>query len=187
MSHNHTSGINRKLLVSIQPNIGIDGDARLSVVEVLNIYLADEAMLTMKTYRAYWHVHGPGFLDLRALFNQQCRQLNRLTNKVAERVRMLGGFAISSFEEYLHSTRLDDQPGEVPDILRLLADHEAVIRYLREDARKCLEEYEDHGSYSMLVRFLVIHEKMAWMLRSYIELEIVPDESQGTQVKSLQY
>ena len=38
---------------------------------------------------------------------------------------MLGGFAIGSLEEFLSHTRLEEQPGVVPDILRLLADHEA--------------------------------------------------------------
>jgi starvation-inducible DNA-binding protein len=186
MSRNHSSGINQKLQVSIQPNIGLDGDARRSVVEILNTFLADEAILTMKTYCAYWHVHGPGFLDLRTLFDQQCRQLNKRSNKAAERVRMLGGFAISSFEDFLNYTRLDEHPGVVPDIMSLLADHEAFIRYLREDARRCFEEFEDHGTYALFVHSIRLHEKMAWILRSYIEPEIVFDESEGSQVQSSQ-
>jgi starvation-inducible DNA-binding protein len=59
----------------------------------------------------------------------------------------------------------------------LLADHETSIRFLREDARKCLEEFEDHGTYAMFVRFIGLHEKMAWILRSYIEPEMTGDES----------
>lgn len=179
MSRNHSGGINQKLHVSIQPNIGLDGDARRSVVGMLNTFLADEAILTTKTYSACWNMHGAGFLELRTLLDQQGRQLRMLTNKAAERVRILGGFAISSFGDFLHYTRLDEQPGEAPDIIRLLADHEAAIRYLREDARKCYEEYDDHGTYALLVHFIRLHEKIAWMLRSYIEPEMILDESQG--------
>jgi DNA-binding ferritin-like protein len=66
----------------------------------------------------------------------------------------------------------------------LLADHEASIRFLREDARRCFEEYEDHGTFTLFVRFIRVHEKIAWILRSYIEPELTPVENQGNKVRS---
>ncbi len=48
MGHNHAPGNNPKLQISIQPNIGLDGDARQSVIEILNTLLSDEMVLTMK-------------------------------------------------------------------------------------------------------------------------------------------
>lgn len=182
MRRNHNGGTNSKLQVSIQPNIGLDGDSRLSVVEILNTILADEAVLTMKTRSARWHVHGPGLLDLRSLFDLQYHQMDKILEKIAERVCVLGGFATSSFEEYLNCTRLEEHPGEAPDIMNLLADHEAFIRFLREDAHKCFEEYEDHGTFALLVNFIHIHEKIAWLLRSYIEPEMAHAERQGSKV-----
>jgi len=181
MGHNRNNGHNPKLQIFIQPNIGLDEDARQSVVALLNTLLSDEAVLAMKTRSAHWNVRGPGFLDLRTLFDRQAHQLNTLLVEIAERVRMMGGFAISSLEEFLHFTRLEEQPGEVPGIMSLLADHEASIRFLREDTRTCLEEYEDHGTYALLVRCIRLHEKMAWILRSSIEPELTPDESQGNK------
>lgn len=173
MGHNRNDGHNTKLQVLIQPNIGLDSEVRKSVVEILNIILADEEILTIKTHGALWHVRGAGFLGLRALFDQQAQQLIAISDDIAERVRMLGGFANSSFEEYLNHTRMDEQPGVVPDILHLLADQEACIRFLREDSRKCAQEYEDEGTNEFLVSIMRLHEKMAWMLRSYIEPEQV--------------
>jgi starvation-inducible DNA-binding protein len=84
-------------------------------------------------------LRGPGFHDSRILYDQQFHQLNKLMDEIAERVCMLGGFAVSSFEEFLHYTRLMEQSGVAPDMMGLLADHEATIRFLREDARKCFE------------------------------------------------
>jgi starvation-inducible DNA-binding protein len=187
MGRTRTAGIKTKLQVSIQPNIGLDGDARASVIEILNILLADEAVLTIKTHSAQWYACGPGFLDLQTLFDRQFHQLNQISDEIAERVRMLGGFAINSFEEFLHYTRLEEQPGAAPDMVCLLADHEACVRFLREDARTCFEEYEDHGTYALLVRFIGLHEKMAWILRSYIEPEKIHDESRGNQVQPTQH
>jgi len=178
MGHNRIDGHNPKLLVAIQPNIGLDNDVRHSVVEILNHTLADEAVLTLKTRSADWNESGAGFFELHILFNSQYEQLNDISDEIAERARILGGVAIGSLQEFIKYTRMQEQPGVVPDILRLLADHEAVIRFLREDTRKCTEEYEDEGTFELLVSVMRLHEKMAWMLRSYIENEPAHGESQ---------
>lgn len=162
----------------IEPNIGLESDVRHPVVAILNNSLADEAVLSQKTRSAHWNVSGKGFFELHILFETQYKQLSEITDGVAERTRILGGFAIASFTEFLAHTRLEEFPGNVPDILHLLADHETVIRLLREDIRKCTEEYEDEGTVELLVSMMSLHEKMAWMLRSYIENEPVGGESQ---------
>jgi starvation-inducible DNA-binding protein len=179
MGHNHNDGHNTKLNVFIQPNIGLDSDVRHAVVEILNNTLANEAVLTVKTRSAHWNVSGPGFFELNILFNSQFEQLNDISDEIAERARMLGGIAIGSLQEFIKSSRLEEQPGVVPDILRLLADHEAAIRYLREDARKCTEDYEDEGTFELLVSVMRLHEKIAWMLRSYIEPEFQQEEKRA--------
>lgn len=177
MVHNRHDGHHPKQQFLIQPNIGLDSDVRHSVVEILNITLANEAVLTVKTRSAHWNVSGAGFFELYILFNSQYKQLNDISDEIAERARMLGGVAIGSLQEFIDYTRVEEQPGIVPDILHLIADHEACIRFLREDARKCTEDYEDEGTFELLVSVMRLHEKMAWMLRSYIENEPIHGES----------
>jgi starvation-inducible DNA-binding protein len=175
MEYDRNDGHNTKLKVLIQPNIGLDSDVRQSVVEILNNTLANEIVLTVKTRSAHWNVSGAGFFELHILFNSQYEQLNDISDELAERVRMLGGIAIGSLQEFLDYNRVEEQPGVVPGILQLLADHEASVRYLREDARRCNEEYEDEGSFALLVSIMGLHEKMAWMLRAYIEPDLNPN------------
>jgi starvation-inducible DNA-binding protein len=157
--------------IAIRPNIGLDDQERQAVVNILNIILADEVILTMKTRNSYWNVSGAGFYELHTLFDLQQRQLGKVSDKIAKRTRMLGGFAAGSFADFSNYARLEEQPGAVPDVLRLLADHETIIRLLREDVRKCVEEYEDQGTSDLLVRIIRLHEKMAWMLRSFVNAE----------------
>jgi starvation-inducible DNA-binding protein len=171
----HKPGV---LPILIQPNIGLDSDVRHSVVEILNHSLANEALLSQKTRNAHWNINGKGFFELHILLETQYNQLNEIADKIAKRTRILGGFAIASFKEFLVFTKLEEQSANVPDILHLLADHETFIRLLREDIRKCSEEYEDEGSVELLVGVMSLHEKMAWMLRSYIENEPVNGGSQ---------
>jgi starvation-inducible DNA-binding protein len=152
-----------------QPNIGLSSDVRQPVVNILNASLADEAVLSQKTRSTHWNRSGTGFLEMYILLESQYKQLNEIVDKIAERTRILGGIALGSFEEFLQQTQIVGQLDQIPNVLHLLADHETVIRSLREDIRKCSEEYEDEGTVELLVGVMSLHEKMAWMLRSYME------------------
>jgi starvation-inducible DNA-binding protein len=158
-------------LVAIQPNLGLDANNREAIVALLNVVLSDEILLATKTRCLHWNARGTAFFERHAIFNAQYQQLCDLSDEIAERVRILGGVAFGSLRGFLEHTRLEEQPGETPDILRLLADHETFIRFLREDAKRCADEFEDEGSRDLLVSDLRAHEKIAWVLRSSIEIE----------------
>jgi starvation-inducible DNA-binding protein len=168
---------------TFQPNIGLDATARQSVVEILNLLLADEAVLSLKTHRADGHAGGTGVHDLQPLYDAQYKEINDIVMEITERVRILGGSNLSGPEELINSARLDGKLAVVPDAMSILADHEAFIRFLREDAQKCSEMYEDQGTFALLVSVMRLHEKMAWMLRSYIENEPEHGESQDRSLK----
>ena len=171
MGHNHNDGHKAVSKVLFQPNIGLDSDIRHAVVDLLNHILANESILTQKTRSAHWNIDGAGFFELHILFDSQYKQINDISDELAERTRIMGGSAIGSLQEALKLTSLEEHPGEVPGIIDLLADHETVIRYLRDDAKKCTEEFEDEGTFDLLVSIMRLHEKMAWTLRSYLEVE----------------
>jgi len=172
------NGHDPKVTILIQPNIGLDSDVRMPIIKILNNILSNEAVLTLKTRNAHWNVLGASFFELHILFDSQYKQLNDISDEIAERVRMVGGIAIGSFAEFLSHSQLKEQSTEVPDILHLLADHETIIRNLHEVIRKCNDEYQDEGTSDLLVSVMRMHEKMAWMLRAYIETEPIIGENQ---------
>jgi starvation-inducible DNA-binding protein len=155
---------NKKVEVSIQPNIGLDGTTRQSVVNILNLLLADETVLSEKTHGA----ESKAALDLKPLYNAQYDQLNAIYNEIVERIQILGATPNRDSGELMNSARLDGTLFVDPNGMCILADHEAFIRFLREDAQKCSELYEDQGTFALLVNIMRIHEKMAWILRSNI-------------------
>ena len=54
---------------------------------------------------------------------------------------------------------------------RLVADHEQIIRNLREHVDQCSEQFHDEGTADFLTGLMEEHEEMAWMRRSFIEGE----------------
>lgn len=156
----------------MKPNIGIADKHMQSVSNLLNMLLADEFTLYVKTRNAHWNVTGPGFSELHKFFEEQYTLLDEVIDEVAERVRMLGHFAVATLADYRQLTRLTEDKidfGKQESFLRtLLDDHETIIRVLRSDVTRTSDEYKDLGTSDFLTGLMERHEKMAWMLRAYL-------------------
>ena len=174
-----------KLQVDTRLAITLECSTYQGVFNILNTILADEAVLSIKTRGALLHARGAGFNEQHILFELQYKQLNAISDEILKRIRVLGVLPIGSLGEFLKNTRLEEQPGYTADFMNLLTDHEAAIRFLCEDARKCIEECEDKATHDFLVSILGQHEKMAWALRACIEPEMTREESRGNRVQSI--
>lgn len=170
--------------VTFQPNIGLDASTRQSVVAILNVVLADEAVLSNKTRLANGQSAGEIPPQLYSVFETHKKQIDEIVVEIAERVSILGGLPPVKPEELTSLARLDGKPGVAPDVMSILADHEAFIRFLREDAQECSEVYEDQGTFALFVNVMRQHEKMAWMLRALIGSNLEVDENQKDENES---
>ena len=157
----------------MEPKIGLSESSRTQVSRILNTLLADEYVLYTETRSCHWNVVGPRFNDLHKFFETQYTDLNIVVDDVAERARELGGWAVATLSEMAKGARLKERTGDPPDargmLANLLADHEAIVRSLRVDADACADEHHDMGTNDFLVGLMEQHEKMAWMLRSFLE------------------
>jgi starvation-inducible DNA-binding protein len=161
-------------------NIGLTEEQRQGVTELLNQDLANSYLLLIKTKKYHWDVVGPQFRSLHQLWEEQYETLTETIDALAERVRALGGYPIGTAAAFLKYGSIQEQEGTLPNaygmVENLVADHELVIRNLREHVDRCEEEYHDAGTADFLTGLMEGHEEMAWMLRSFIEGEsIEPD------------
>ncbi len=152
-------------------NIGLEEIVRENVAQRLNKLLSDEYVLYVKTQKYHWNVVGPFFGSLHKLLNDQYDQLAGIIDETAERVRALGFKAYGTLAEFIEHTSLSEDPGNNPNandmIKNLLKDHEMVIRELR-DYIKYTADHDDLGTENFLADLIVIHQKMAWMLRAHL-------------------
>jgi len=156
----------------MKPKIGIADDHRAATVGILNDLLADEFVLYTKSRNYHWNVVGPQFSELHKLFETQYEQLDEFIDQVAERARALDGRAYGTLAEFSQHSRLKERPGEAPAardmIADLLADHETMIRQLRQDAETVMNKHGDSGTNDFLIGLMEDHEKTAWMLRAHL-------------------
>lgn len=155
-----------------KPNIGVSDRHRDGAIQILNTVLSDEFVLYTKTRNFHWNVVGQQFSELHAFFDAQYRELNTVVDEVAERTRALGGRALGSLADFSEHARLKERPEPHTAqsmIAALLSDHEDLIRCLREDSNICGEKYQDKGTDDFLTGLMEQHEKMAWMLRAFLD------------------
>jgi len=149
-----------------------DSDNVQKVVDILMHVLADETLLSMKTKNACWNLCGSDYFELSSIYKIHLLQLNDFLEEIANRIRMLNGQQTGGFSEIITNSRLSETPGVIPNVFQLLSDHKSLIRFFRKDYRKCKESYADICTSEMLIELIRGHEKIAWMLGSFIQKEL---------------
>ena len=152
-------------------DIGISKNNLEKIIDLLNDDLADEYILLTKTKKYHWNVVDPRFNDLHKFLDEQYELLSVAVDDVAERARALGGKTKATLKEFIESSQIQEDPGVYPDgdsmLENLLKDHETIIKTLRKHIEEC-QELKDEGTANFLTDKMEEHEKMGWMLRSFL-------------------
>ncbi len=137
----------------------------------LSVLLADTYTLYLKTHNYHWNVTGPMFSTLHLMFETQYNELALAVDLIAERIRALGERAPASYAEFSRLTSVKEAKGEpkaMEMVKQLLGDHEIVGRTASKSFPSA-EKAGDQATMDLLTQRLQIHEKTAWMLRSFTE------------------
>lgn len=153
-------------------NIGMEKVQLVTVANNLQSLLANEFVLYVKTLNFHWNIEGKHFGPLHTFFNNHYDKLSETIDAIAERIRALGNMTRASMKEFLKDATLKESENNFPDdvtMLRLLlADHEEIIRQLR-NISDIATKANDHGTANFVGGLLEVHEKFAWMIRAHIQ------------------
>jgi starvation-inducible DNA-binding protein len=156
----------------MKANIGITQKNLQEVALELNKALADEVVLYIKTRNYHWNVEGDSFMEMHKFYESQYEQIDVFMDDVAERIRFIGHYSEARLTDYLKLTHLSEPQyttSRKEQLNNLLIDHEAIIMNLRGLITTLGEKYKDLGSADFVTGLMEKHEKMAWMIRSYLK------------------
>jgi starvation-inducible DNA-binding protein len=145
---------------------------RAPIAEGLAQLLADSYTLYLKTQNFHWNVTGPHFGELHALFEQQYTDLAMAVDGIAERIRALGAPAPGSFAAFGARTAIPEAaPGKTlaMDMVAQLAEDHQTVAAAAAAVIRLADEAGDEPTAGMATDRQQIHEKSAWMLRSFLE------------------
>jgi starvation-inducible DNA-binding protein len=138
-----------------------------SIVDALNIVLADSFALYFKTKNFHWHVTGPHFREYHLLLDEQATQILAATDLIAERVRKLGGTTLRSIGHIGRMSAIADNDAENLNARAMLeelhADTLTLIAALKT-AKRLADETGDNASSGMIDASTDDAEQRAWFI-----------------------
>jgi starvation-inducible DNA-binding protein len=148
-----------------------DQDARHKTADALSRLLADSYLIYLKTQGFHWNVVGPQFEPLHELFQEQYTELATAIDEIAERIRALDVKAPGSFSEFKPLSSIAEETGAPPaeSMLRQLAsDHVTAARTALQTV-SVAEAGGDVATADLATQRVTQHEKVAWMLGSFLQ------------------
>ena len=142
-------------------------NSKKALAEALNALLADYYALYLKTKNFHWHITGPNFREYHLLFDEQATELIATTDLVAERVRKLGQYTLTSIGSIAAIQGIKDHDSTSTDAAMMLkelhADNETLIRALKA-AKDLADEAGDNATDGLLDDWTDQAEQRAWFL-----------------------
>jgi len=137
--------------------------------EMMRKVLADTFALYLKSHNYHWNVEGPLFSQYHDFFGKLYLELHAAVDPIAEEIRTMDVYVPGSFKRYMELTDIQDEmsvPSPVQMAKNLFDDNDKVIRSLNV-AFKLANQFDNQGLADFLAGRIDIHNKHAWMLRSF--------------------
>ena len=139
-------------------------------VEKLNQLLADYQIHYQNLRGLHWNIKGQMFFALHDKFEAYYNQAADVVDEIAERILMLGGQPLHTFEDYSKTAKLD--------VVKNVSDAGTAVKSVLESQRYFLKSFneivkvaegnEDEGTAAMMSDWIGQTEKEIWMLESFL-------------------
>jgi starvation-inducible DNA-binding protein len=137
----------------------------------LNQVLADSYALMSLTHLAHWNVEGQGFFALHTAFQTQYEELFTAIDEIAERIRALDAYAIGGLGKLAGTAGMKEfaAPLAQEHYVKLLLTANEKLLADAATARDLAGEVSDAESQDLMIGRITLHQKTAWMLRSFLK------------------
>ena len=154
------------------PSIALEGNAKSTVIDILNARLADAIDLALLTKQAHWNLKGIQFIAVHEMLDLFRTAIDEHVDIIAERVAQLDGIALGTTQVVSKATTLAPYPTDirkVPDHLAALAErYAALANQVREDI-DATDEAGDADAADILTAFSRELDKDLWFIKSHLE------------------
>jgi len=152
---------------------GIDLPSELNdnMTALLNQHLADISDLYSQTKQAHWNVTGSQFYQLHELFDKLAGDMRELTDRIAERIAVLGGTAMGTVRMASRASRLPEYPLDCVDSLpsvEALATRYASLAATTRAATDTAAECGDMNTADLFTEVSRALDKARWLLGAHV-------------------
>ena len=139
------------------------------VINELNVLLADYSIYYQKLRSFHWNVLGKNFFELHNKFEELYTDARLKIDEVAERILTLRYHPVSSLQEYLQMSSLEEVSPFIKDtemVGEILNDHKKLLQQMKTALDKA-DSAGDEATVDMLGAYIGELEKASWMLDAF--------------------
>jgi len=143
------------------------------LVESLKKVLASSFSFYLKAHNYHWNVEGHSFSEYHAFLGELYGEVFEAVDAIAEHIRTLDAYVPGSLSRFQELTSIEDElsvPSSRAMMAKLFFDNQRVLADL-QTAHALAEQANKRGIVNFLEERIDIHEKHAWMLRSFTKGE----------------
>jgi len=149
--------------------IGLNQQNSDQIIEVLNILLADHQIYYQNLRAFHWLILGKTFFQLHEKYEELYNEAAANIDEIAERILMLGGNPLHSFESYIEKATLKSSLNvrSGSESLKIVqANMLFLLKYSREILLLAAEK-NDEGTVAILGELITQYEKHLWMISAF--------------------
>ena len=170
---NHSLLKGKRMATTIAPHKSSRNNNALN--QAMQKTLTSTYGLYLATHNYHWNVEGEQFVSLHTLFEAQYNELFLAIDRIAERIRALGHYALPFEEDHIPqiskmiSNPLNKETDANLRAERMVHNLIALTGTVINVCRKAKEEAcnaKDDETENMLVERITAHQKALWMLES---------------------
>lgn len=143
-----------------------------NMTNILNQYLSNIAVLNINLYNYHWNVIGPLFNDLHSKLQEYYEQTTLMFDQIAERIKMLNGFPITSLQNYSQiSTIKNIESKNYNDkdiIIAIIKDFEIILTMTYEIGT-IANQANDLNTINLMTNYATFFDKQLWILRANLK------------------
>ena len=140
-----------------------------SNIDILNEYMANLKVLNNNLYNMHFNIVGESFFGLHRKLQEYYEKVALLYDAVAERIKMLGRFPITSLKEIEDISTMKSMKSmsfNGRQVLEVLDNDFTFLKDYTKDLIEYFDKEKDYYTVSMLEDNLSFIEKELWMIKT---------------------
>jgi starvation-inducible DNA-binding protein len=150
-------------------SLGFDSEESESVVNNLNLLLANLHVHYQKLRNYHWNVTGGNFFDIHETTEAEYTEVVGEIDEIAERIRVFGATPYSLMTEYLEVSEIKETGTDLSSkeiVQEILRDYEILFSFM-VDTIETARDIGDISTDDLITGFMRRREKMHWMLSAF--------------------
>lgn len=141
-------------------------------INLLNEYMSNLKVENNNLYNLHFNIIGSSFMGLHKKLEEYYNEISKMYDGVAERIKMLDGFPITSLKEIENTSQIKSMISQNytgNQVLEILDNDFTFLSLYTKDLIEYFIKEKDYYTVNQMTKNLDFFEKEAWMIKSSLK------------------